>query len=126
MAQASFGGVACFGVPGACYSNAVPNEPRFQLMSFNGVDGRARQQLGSNGGTVAFQWLAAESSEGDLAAYESTWRGWMTGGTVATLVDTLGVAYPNCVLAAWQPATEVEPDGFGGVTREYEAVFEVL
>lgn len=124
MAVPSFAGVTCFGV--GYYSRAVPNPARAQWNSFNGVHGRQRLGLGSDGDSVELAFLQVAADAATLAAYEQTFCNWQKSGVAAVLVDTLGSTWPAAVLVEFEPTEEVTPLIAPAVSRTYRARFEVL
>lgn len=119
----TFAGSAIFG---AVYEIAVrPNPARIQWNSYNGVNGRERVHLGSEGYGAECRFLATALSEAALWAYEDTFHTLLASGFVGPLVDTMGTTWPNSFLLEFEPTEAIKPYG-EAVSRQYRAHFEIL
>ena len=102
----------------------APNE--LQVNAYPGVNGLEVINHGSRGGTSHAEGWCYGADLTSLAAAEQTWRGMVTAGTVATLVDTLGTSWANVRITLFQPQGRVLPAvflGTGGFVRRYRMEF---
>lgn len=119
MASASFAGVD-LGV--AVSMQSAPNPPEAQVNAYPGVNGLEVLNLGTRGGTTTLSGRAFGTTAADLATAEGLLRA-LVNGQVGTLVDTLGVSWPNVRMEECKPEGRIQFDPDLGYTRRYTARF---
>ena len=118
--SASYGGSAIFGRSVAI--THVPNPSAVQYSTFFGTGGVYSLYGGSRGRTFAVRGCLYGTDFPSLQAAVDRFQSY-DDGIARTLVDTIGVAWPQVVYKAFEPAGPYQY-GHGGVLLPYRALFE--
>ncbi len=118
--MASFGGTNIFGTS---VTMATSDNPRArQLNGYFGLSGLELLDGGLRGRSTQVSGLLYGSSQLALATAESFFRSF-NDGVARTLVDTLGVSWPDVCLASFQPQGRIRQSPSGVLFRTYKARF---
>jgi hypothetical protein len=118
--MASFGGANIFGTAVVMVTADNPREK--QLNAFFGLSGLESLDGGSRGRVTRVTGLISGTTPLELAAAESAFRS-NNDGKARTLVDTLGVSWPNVRLEAFEPHGRIRRSLWGAMFRSYQARF---
>lgn len=118
--MASFGGVNIFGTAVSMVTSDNPRER--QLNAYFGLSGLESLDGGLRGRVTLVNGLLHGDSPELLASAELVFRAF-NDGRAYFLVDTLGVAWPNVRLDAFQPLGRVRSSPAGVYFRSYQARF---
>jgi hypothetical protein len=116
----SFGGTFIFGTAVSMVTSDNPRET--QLNAFFGLSGLESLDGGLRGRVTQATGLLYGTSAALLANAEGLFRSF-NDGIARTLVDTLGVAWPNVRLDSFQPQGRVRQSPGGVLFRSYQARF---
>ena len=118
--MASFGGSNIFGT---AVSMATADNPREkQINAFFGLSGLETLDGGSRGRITRVTGLLFGQSPALLASAEASFRSF-NDGTTRTLIDTLGVLWPNVRLESFEPLGRIRQSPGGLLLRSYQARF---